>query len=49
MIEYHLPMKTILAFVALFGSVALAADIVEVKVKALDGFGGDTSSVASRC
>ena len=42
-------MKTILAFVAIFGSVAFAADVTEVKVKALDGFGGDTSSVASRC
>ena len=26
-----------------------AADVVEVKVRALDGFGGDTSSVVSRC
>jgi len=26
-----------------------AADVVAVKVKALDGFGGDTSSVISRC
>ena len=43
-------MKNIVAFVALFGSVAFAADVVtEVKVKALDGFGGDTSSVATRC
>ena len=42
-------MKTTLALVALFGSVAFAADVTEVKVKALDGFGGDTSSVASRC
>ena len=42
-------MKTILAALAVFGSVALAADVTEVKVKALDGFGGDTSSVASRC
>lgn len=42
-------MKKTLAFVALFGSVAFAADVTEVKVKALDGFGGDTSSVASRC
>ena len=42
-------MKTMFALVALFGSVAFAADVTEVKVKALDGFGGDTSSVASRC
>lgn len=28
---------------------ALAADVIEVKVKALDGFGGDTGSVISRC
>ena len=42
-------MKSILAFLAVFGSVAFAADVTEVKVRALDGFGGDTSSVASRC
>ena len=42
-------MKTILAVLSLFGSVALAADVTTVKIKALDGFGGDTSSVASRC
>ena len=28
---------------------AFAADVADVKVKALDGFGGDTSSVLSRC
>ena len=28
---------------------AFAADVTEVKIRALDGFGGDTSSVASRC
>jgi len=28
---------------------ATAADVVDVKVKALDGFGGDTSSVLGRC
>ena len=28
---------------------SVAADVVDVKVKALDGFGGDTSSVLSRC
>ena len=42
-------MKTILAVLSLFGSVAFAADVTAVKIKALDGFGGDTSSVASRC
>ena len=42
-------MKKLAAFIALWGSVALAADVTEVKVKALDGFGGDTSFVASRC
>ena len=42
-------MRRLLAAAALFGSVALAADISEVKVRALDGFGGDTSSVAMRC
>ena len=42
-------MKTILAFIAVFGSVAFAEDVTDVRVKALDGFGGDTSSVASRC
>ena len=42
-------MKKIIAVLAIFGSVAFAADVTEVKVKALDGFGGDTSSVASRC
>lgn len=31
------------------GMTALAADITEVKVRALDGFGGDTSSVINRC
>ena len=42
-------MKNILAFLAVFGSVAYAADVTDVKIKALDGFGGDVSSVASRC
>ena len=42
-------MRTFIATVAIFGSVALAADVTEVKVRAIDGFGGDTSSVASRC
>ena len=42
-------MKKVLAFVALFGSVAYAANVVDVKVKALDGFGGDVGSVLTRC
>jgi len=42
-------MKTILSIVAIFGSVAFAADVTGVKVKALDGFGGDTSAVIPRC
>ncbi len=32
-----------------FAFAALAADVKDVKVKALDGFGGDTSSVLARC
>ena len=42
-------MKSILAVLSIFGSVAFAADVTAVKVRALDGFGGDTSSVATRC
>jgi len=44
-------MKThIVAVAALFAfATAWSANIVEVRVKALDGFGGDTGSVASRC
>ena len=42
-------MKKIFALFALFSSVAFASDVTDVKVKALDGFGGDTSFVASRC
>ena len=42
-------MKVILAVLAVFGSVAFAADVTAVKVRALDKFGGDTSFVASRC
>ena len=43
-------MKRLLAFaVSVALSSAFAADVTEVVVKALDGFGGDTSSVASRC
>ena len=32
-------MKSILAVIAVLGSVAFAADVTDVKVKALDGFG----------
>ena len=43
-------MKRLIVLMTIAASVcALAADVTEVKVRALDGFGGDTSSVASRC
>ena len=43
-------MKAIISVFALAAAyVALAVDVVAVKVQAVDGFGGDTSSVASRC
>ena len=42
-------MKNLVALFAIFGSVAFASDVTEVKVRALDGFGGDTSTVATRC
>ena len=46
-------MKSILplaaAAIALFGVTAFAADVTEVKVHVLDGFEGDTSSIASIC
>ena len=42
-------MKKLIAVLVVSGSVAFAADVTEVRVKALDGFGGDTSLVASRC
>jgi len=43
-------MKTTLsAIAALFCATSFAADVSEVRVRALDGFGGDTSSVLSRC
>ena len=43
-------MKKLLAFAALFGSVVtFAADVTEVNFKAVDGFGGEISVVASRC
>ena len=43
-------MKTRFALFALLAaSAASAADVTDVRVKALDGFGGDASFVASRC
>ncbi len=43
-------MKTRIALFALLASAAVqAAQVVDVKFKALDGFGGDTGSIASRC
>ena len=42
-------MKKLFAVIALSGLSALAADVSEVRVKALDGFGGDTSAVMSLC
>lgn len=45
----YVTMKKILLF-AVFGCVsAFAADVADVKVKALDGFGGDVGSVLKRC
>ena len=42
-------MKQFLALIALCGSVASAATVSDVKVKVLDGFGGDASSVLVLC
>ena len=43
-------MKTLIALIALLVSAAAwSAQVVDVKFKALDGFGGDTGSIASRC
>lgn len=42
-------MKRLIAFLALSCASAFAADVVDVKVKVLDGFGGDTGSVITRC
>ncbi len=43
-------MKRIFSLLAVFGLSSLSAvEVVDVTVKALDGFGGDTSSVLSRC
>ena len=48
MVKYS-TMKQFLALIALCGSVASAATVSDVKVKVLDGFGGDASSVLVRC
>ena len=43
-------MKKLSALIAVAATVSVfAADVTNVKVRALDGFGGDTSSVAIRC
>lgn len=42
-------MKKLLVLTVLLASFAHAANVVGVSVKALDGFGGDTSSVLARC
>lgn len=42
-------MKKLFALIALIGASAYAANVTDVKVKALDGFGGDLSSVLARC
>ena len=48
MIKYA-NMKKLLAIVLFACSTAYAADVADVKVKALDGFGGDVGSVLKRC
>ncbi|MBR2487867.1 MAG: outer membrane protein assembly factor BamA, partial [Kiritimatiellae bacterium] len=43
-------MKTLIAFTAVaVAASAWSAQVTDVKVKAVDGFGGDTGSVVSRC
>ena len=42
-------MKNFTFLFCMVASVAFSADVTEVKVKALDGFGGDSGSVVSRC
>ena len=43
-------MKTLSTiFAALVACSVYSADVVEVKIRALDGFGGDSSMIASRC
>ena len=49
MVKYEI-MKTHISLFLLFASAAAwSAQVVDVKFKALDGFGGDTGSIASRC
>ena len=46
----HITMKTLMSiFAAAAASVALSAEVSSVRVLAVDGFGGDAGSVASRC
>ena len=42
-------MKKTIALLFLFSAAAHAANVVDVNVKALDGFGGDVGAVAARC
>ena len=42
-------MRKLLALVVFFGAAAYAADVVDVRVKVLDDFGGDVGSVLNRC
>ena len=42
-------MKRLSVIFCIIASASFAADVKEVKVKALDGFGGDVGSVLSRC
>ncbi|MBP5285138.1 MAG: outer membrane protein assembly factor BamA [Kiritimatiellae bacterium] len=41
--------RTIAFFASMLPAMLFAVDVVEVKIRALDAFGGDTSSVISRC
>ena len=45
----HVMKKSTAIMAFLVSACAIAADVTEVKVRVLDGFGGDTSSVISRC
>ena len=42
-------MKKLIVIVSLAAAFAHAADVIDVKVNVLDGFGGDAGSVLSRC
>lgn len=42
-------MKKIILFLCFSAINAFAAQVIDVKIKTLDGFGGDTGSVISRC